>query len=695
MQNVGQAALDIVPQFGADFDRELERGSSKAMLAAGTTGGQQFGDAAGRSAGSRFGRVFATAAKAALVGIAATGALAVRVGKDSVEQASILGESINAVNVTYEDQAKAVKKLGRESADSLGLSNSAFNSLAVQFSAFSKTVGGDKKVVQTLDDLTTRGADFASVMNLEVNDALSLFQSGLAGESEPLRKFGIDLSAAAVEAHALAEGLVEPTKNTLEISKAQLDATQAQRDYNQAVKEHGERSLEAQRAALDLKDAENGVKEATKGAVGELTEAEKVQARYSLLMQQTAKTQGDFANTSDSLANRQRILSARWDDARAKLGKGLLPIIEDTTGFVIDHGIPAFERFSDWFTDTGMPAIGNLKDELSPLVKELLPAMGDGLQVARDMLSDAVPFAKDVVETFNNLPEGVKKGLLVGGGLYAGSKLLGGGGGGGGGVPSLGPGGLVVATKGAVVDKTGQMLADRLLAKFQRPLPVVVTNWAMMRDGPDTDVPDGKGKTPLLAAGAAATTAAAIAGVSTLGIHKLSSVAAPDQTATGNWGSPQGMGAGLANAEGDLLDFSRGVKEEVDKAAAHTTSTARNALAEVAAAFTQADLPAALKTDIALNGLPEAKADVRALIREYDLTPRRKETLFELFGFDRTMERLERIKAEINWITQPHEARISITKAYAQAGYETRGGLQEGGGTVTTQRRRALGGYGP
>ena len=39
------------------------------------------------------------------------------------------------------------------------------------------------------------------------SDALALFQSGLAGETEPLRKFGIDLSAAAVEAHAIATGI--------------------------------------------------------------------------------------------------------------------------------------------------------------------------------------------------------------------------------------------------------------------------------------------------------------------------------------------------------------------------------------------------------------------------------------------------------------------------------------------------------
>lgn len=205
--------------------------------------------------------------------LAAGGVLAgVQFLKDSVGAASDLGESINAVNVTFGDAAAGILQLGRDAATAVGLSNVEFNGLAVQFSAFAKTVAGDGgDVVGTMRDLTTRAADFASVMNLDVAEAAELFQSGLAGETEPLRRFGIDLSAAAVEAHAYATGI-----------------------------------------------AATGT---------ELTEAQKVQARYSLLMQQTAQTQGDFANTSDSLANQQRILGARWQNLKATLGNALLPVI--------------------------------------------------------------------------------------------------------------------------------------------------------------------------------------------------------------------------------------------------------------------------------------------------------------------------------------------------------------------------------
>ena len=236
--------------------------------------------------------------------------------------------------------------------------------MSVRFSAFSKTIAGGsgKKVVKTLDDLSTRASDFASVMNLDVDDAAALFQSGLAGETEPLRRFGIDMSAASVEAFAYANGI-----------------------------------------------AETGSK---------LTEAQKVQARYQSLMEQTSKTQGDFAKTSDQQANAQRILNARWDDAKAKLGKGLLPIMADFTTFLIDKGVPAVEDFSDWFNDTGVPAIKDLGKKLKPLADELLPAAASGFKAIKGFAKDALPFAEGIVGAFNDMPDWVKKALV--GGVLAG-----------------------------------------------------------------------------------------------------------------------------------------------------------------------------------------------------------------------------------------------------------------------------------
>lgn len=275
----------------------------------------------GKRAGSRFSDGFKRNLK---IGAAIGGAFAVagagKFLKSSVEEASNLEESINAVDVTFGKAAGGIKKLGREAADSVGLSNSEFNGLAVQFSSFADTIagkGGD--VTGTMEDLTGRSADFASVMNLDVADAAAAFQSGLAGETEPLKKFGINLSAAAVESYAFAKGIAAP----------------------------GE----------------------------EMTEQQKIQARYGLLMKQTQKTQGDFANTSDSLANSQRVLGANFDDIQAKVGSALLPSLAKLSGFALNKVLPALESFGGYLKSDLLPPLkelgGFIRDEVAPRLKEL------------------------------------------------------------------------------------------------------------------------------------------------------------------------------------------------------------------------------------------------------------------------------------------------------------------------------------
>ena len=214
----------------------------------------------------------------------------VNFAKDSIKAASNLAESINAVQVVFGSAAGGILKFGETAAKSVGMSQAAYNSFAVSFGAFTKQIAGaDGDVAKITSELTTRIADFASVMNLDIPAAAAKFQSALAGQSKPMREFGIDTSAAAVEAFALATGMVKTND--------------------------------------------------------EMTAAMKIQATYGLLMKETAQTAGDFANTSDSLANRQRILAAEFENMKAKIGEGLLPVVESLLGAVMPL-IDGFNKLS-------------------------------------------------------------------------------------------------------------------------------------------------------------------------------------------------------------------------------------------------------------------------------------------------------------------------------------------------------------
>src|SRR5687767_5000695 len=88
-----------------------------------------------------------------------------------------LNEQFNVINVVYGKHAEQIRAIGETSDEAMGLSQRAFNQAATQFSAFAKIVAGEGgDVAGTVEDLTRRASDFASVHNVEVADALQLFQ---------------------------------------------------------------------------------------------------------------------------------------------------------------------------------------------------------------------------------------------------------------------------------------------------------------------------------------------------------------------------------------------------------------------------------------------------------------------------------------------------------------------------------------
>jgi phage-related protein len=317
------------------------------------------GEDAGSEAGGGFTRTFGRA----LVGIGAT----LATGKfftESVTGASDLGESLNAVNKVFKDSADEVNALGSTAADRLGLTETQFNAAAVSVSAFAKTIAGDGgDVAGVVDEMSTRAADFASVMNLEggANEALALFRSGLAGETEPLRRFGLDLSAATVESYAYANGIAA----------------------------QGE----------------------------ELTEAQKQQARYALLLEQTQDSAGDFADTQDSMANALRRVKANASEAATSFGQGLLPAVEDALGSINETLLSIEEPLAEVGEAVG-EALTPLIEAIGPAVETALEFLPGLLENIGTVLGSLAPLVEPIVALLGEVAS------VIGGALAAGFEAL-------------------------------------------------------------------------------------------------------------------------------------------------------------------------------------------------------------------------------------------------------------------------------
>ena len=342
-----QAWVEVLPDF-SEFDKTANPQITSKLGAAGVTGGQSFGGGFTKT----FGAVLASSAVVAVAG--AAGRLigdaigqGINYSLDAVDLASSLNEQKNAVQVAFGDSADDILKLASGSLDKLFLSELSFDKIAVRFSSFAKTIAGDGgDIAGVVDQLTTRGADFASVYDLDVNDALALFQSGLAGETEPLRAFGLDLSAATVAAYAYANGLAEQGK--------------------------------------------------------QLTESQRVQATYGLLLQQTNQVQGDLANTAGSYANQQRKLTESLLTAQTALGTALLPTFTEFINLANDELIPVLNEvigqigpeLGDSLADSA-PAIADLIRETAPLIPQLVELGSEALPILVQLLRILSPLLID------------------------------------------------------------------------------------------------------------------------------------------------------------------------------------------------------------------------------------------------------------------------------------------------------------
>ena len=123
----------------------------------------------------------------------------------SIQAAADLEQSIGGVESVFKDNAATIFEWGKTAWQQAGLSENAFNQLASSTGAFLKNFGYDADTVTgTTIELTQRAADMAAMFGGPVEDAMAAIQAGLRGQQDPLERYGVSLTAARVEAHALA-----------------------------------------------------------------------------------------------------------------------------------------------------------------------------------------------------------------------------------------------------------------------------------------------------------------------------------------------------------------------------------------------------------------------------------------------------------------------------------------------------------
>ena len=196
-----------------------------------------------------------------------------KVGKQAVQTASDLQEVQNVVDVSFGSMSAEVDKFAENAIKQFGLSKLSAKQFASTFMAMSNGMGVAAEAGKNMSlNLTALAADMASFYNVEQDVAFTALKSVFTGETESLKRFGIVMTEANLEAYALSQGITK--------------------------------------------------------SYSAMSQAEKVALRYSFVLNATKNAQGDFARTSNNWANQVRILKEQFKELAGIIGNGLLKVLQ-------------------------------------------------------------------------------------------------------------------------------------------------------------------------------------------------------------------------------------------------------------------------------------------------------------------------------------------------------------------------------
>jgi hypothetical protein len=237
-------------------------------------------DDSGSNISSALTNAFSTVVKSAA--FYKIGKMLVDLGVESINLASNLEEVQNKVDVTFgAEGSKKIEQWATAAAKNYGITELQAKEYTSTLGAMMKSSGlAGEEIVDMSTAMAGLAADMASFYNLPFEEAFQKISSGLAGETEPLRRLGINMSVANLEAYALAQGI--------------------------------------------------------ETAWDEMSAGEQFILRQKYLFQATADAQGDFLRTNDSYANTIKRIETSIATLKTDLGETLLSLINPLSSAVAD-----------------------------------------------------------------------------------------------------------------------------------------------------------------------------------------------------------------------------------------------------------------------------------------------------------------------------------------------------------------------
>lgn len=228
-------------------------------------------------------------------------------GKQAVGLASDLAEVQNVVDVTFGSNSGAIDRWAKNAKTAFGMGELSAKKYAGTMGAMLVSMGlTDEEAFEMSTSIVQLAGDMASFYNLDHDTAFEKIRAGIAGETEPLKQLGINMSVANLEAYAMSKGIDK--------------------------------------------------------VYSSMTQAEQAALRYGYLLEATAGAQGDFARTAEGYASQLRLfeenVNSILENAGSKIIEIINPILQQLNEYLMEFDKKSVAKQISDIEDEEFEALG-------------------------------------------------------------------------------------------------------------------------------------------------------------------------------------------------------------------------------------------------------------------------------------------------------------------------------------------------
>ena len=258
--------------------------------------------------------------------------------KDCLEVGSNVTEVQNVVDTAFKDLSGQADQWASNAMTNFGLSELSAKKYMGVFGQMSNAMGiTGQAALDMAEDVTGLTGDVASFYNLSTDEAYTKLKSIWTGETETLKDLGVVMTQTNLDQYALNNGFGKTT--------------------------------------------------------AKMTEQEKVMLSYQYVTSALSNATGDFVKTQDSWANQTRILSLRFEQLKASLGKGFIalftPILRG-----LNNLLAGLQKVADGFASFVQMLTGADVSTSMGSISSDIAGIGDDASSAADNVGDIGSAAK-------------------------------------------------------------------------------------------------------------------------------------------------------------------------------------------------------------------------------------------------------------------------------------------------------------